>query len=98
MDGPLRRHRLDVRHRGGIDDIHSAWCLGDSDVDALAVLANGHVIGMPTELDLLDDFKRLSVNDVERALCFVTDIQAAAVRGQACPMWHLDPLDLSNDL
>ena len=85
-------------HRGGVDDVHAARLLDDADVDALAVLADGHVVRMAAQLDALDDLQRLRVDDVERAFRFVADVDAAAVRRGAGAVVDLDALDHADDL
>ena len=47
------------------DHVDAAGLLNDPDVDALAVFADRHVVGMTAQRHLLDYFQRLRVDEVE---------------------------------
>ena len=53
VDRALGRNRLDALQRRRVDDVDAARRLDDPDVDAPAVLADGHVVRMAAQRDLL---------------------------------------------
>ena len=98
MYGALCRDGLDVRHRRGVNHVYSTRRLGDSDIHAPPVTSDSHVVRVAAQRDFLDDLQGLRVDDVERTLRFVTDVDAAAVRGGPSSMVDLDPRDHPNHL
>ena len=98
VDGTPRRDRLDHLHRRGVHDIDAARLgVPDGDVHAPAVATHGHVVRMGAQLDLVSDLQRPGVDDIERAVGLVGDVDAAAVRRGAGAVVHLDPLDHADD-
>src|SRR6185295_7298523 len=87
----LDGNALGARQRRRVDHIDRSRSRGDCDIHAFAVLAYRHVVGVRGELDLLDDLQRLRIDDVERLVRFVADIELRGVgRGAVI---DLDPLD-----
>src|SRR5262249_34251359 len=67
-------------------------------INPAPITANPDIIRMPAQRNLGDDFQRFSVNHVERAVRFVTDVDATAIRSSGRAMVHFDAGDLSDDL
>ena len=99
VDGALRRDRLDPlksdacrsRRRRRASWMIPTYTRWPSRPTAM-------LLGWPLSGILLDDLQRLRVDDVERALRFVADVDAAAVGRDAGAVVHLDPLDHADHL
>src|SRR3989442_15582221 len=89
---------LHARQCPRVDDVDRAGAGDDGDVDALAVLADGHVVRMVRQRDVLGDLQRLQVRDVERRLGFVGDVEAAAVGRGPRAVVDIAVLDLPDNL
>ena len=94
----LGLQRLDVLQRRGVDDVDAARRLDDPDVDAPAVAADGDVVRVAAQRNPIRHLERLGVDDVERAVGFVADVDAAAVRRDRRAVIHFDPGDDADDL
>jgi len=87
VDAALRRQRLDVLERRGVDDVDATGRLDDPDVHAASVAADGDVVRVPAQRDPVRHLERLRVDDVERALGFIADVDAAAVGSRTAAPW-----------
>ena len=98
VDAALRLQRLDVLQRRRVDHVDAARRLDDPDVDAPAVAADGDVVRVAAQRNPVRHLQRLGVDDVERAVGFVADVDAAAVRRDRRAVVHFDPVDDADDL
>src|SRR5439155_25562784 len=84
--------------RRGVDDIDATGLLNNPDIHPPAVATDGHVVGMPAQGNPLDDLVRPDVDDVEGALGFVADVDAAAFGRVAGAVADFDSVDHGDDL
>src|SRR5262249_51348630 len=93
VHGALDRNGLDLFLRRGVDHVDEAGRGGDRNVDALAVLADRDVVGMAGERDALRNLESLLIDDIERALPFITNVVAAAVGSGGGAVIDLDAVN-----
>ena len=70
--------------------VNAARLANDADVDELAVLADRHVVRMRGQRDVAGHLERLGIDDLERAVGFVGDVDGLAVRRRARTVPGLD--------
>ena len=98
MPGALDRNALDARERQRVDDVHDTLALADRDVHALAVVADRNVIRVARQRDSAHDAQRPRVDDIERAIRLVADVELAAVRRRGGAVADFDAHDVAHDL
>ena len=95
---PVHRDALCSGQRACVDDVHGPCPARDADQDAIAGLGDGDVIGMIAQRHFLDERAARAVEDVERAVGLVADIDPRAVGRGRDPVRRLDALDFLHDV
>src|SRR5262249_29738138 len=95
---PVDGDALVEREAYGVDDVERAGTARNADNDLAAVLADRNIVGMIAERNFLDQLAGLAIEDVERRVGLVADIDPGTVGREGYPMRRLNPLDLLHHL
>ncbi len=91
------RDAFDSLQRRGIDDIDSARRFPNRNIDVPSIMSDRDVVRMAAESDSCRDPQRLAVDNVQCAVGFIADVDAASVGSGCGAMAHFNSRDFSDD-
>ncbi len=112
MDAAFDRDGLEFLKRDGVDHVDAAARIGldlrklrqvvirkgDRHIDPSPIRGDIDKVGVPAQRNLLGHLKGLAIDDGERLVRFLADVDSAAVGGDRDPVARFDSLDLSHHL
>src|SRR5437667_7740235 len=98
MQSSFHGDALDIRHGGGVDDIHRARRHRNSDIDSPSILTDRYVVRAAAQGYALDDLQGLLVHYVQCGFRLITKVVTASVGGSGGAMANLDSVDYSHHL
>jgi hypothetical protein len=110
VDAALECDGLDLFKRCGVDHVNAATRIGldlrkfrivvvrqrDRDIDPSPIGSDIDKVGIPAQSNSLGHLERLPVDDGERFVRLLADVDSAAVGSDRHAVGRFDPLDLSH--